>query len=354
MLSQARLLPADMHLMNTRTLQHRDGGVVHVVGVAHMSKASVQEVKTVIRTVKPDVVTVELCAQRADMLNATGAALYPVIGNFSDQSMWTLIDPFFWLYHLPMYAVQALTGVRNGEEQMAAANEAANLNANCLLVDRQVSVTLARCLDSAFAFAFSRQFPEFVVTYVPGMVWDTVTSLIGMGKESTEFGKQYHELHRLVLGSEQMNDEELTSAKDLTRELIDKAVGDVELLEESMDMMSDTLMAIINEPLLHERDRILGMHLCLLCSVHRCACCVLCIAMPVVFCASLCLLCSVHRYACCVLCIAMPVVFCASLCLLCSVHRCACCVLLCHSPAPLHRPPVQVTGFGTAVMAKQQ
>jgi pheromone shutdown protein TraB len=258
MISQARLLPADMKLMNARTLKHQNGGVVHVIGVAHMSKASVEEVKQVIRSVKPDVVGIELCGQRCDMLNATGVPLYPVIGPFSEQSMWTLVDPFFWLYHLPMYAAQALTGVRNGEEQLTAATEAAALNAHCLLIDRQVSITLARCVQRVTAFMFSWQFPEFILTYVPGLVYETAISLIGYGKDNTEFAEQYFELQRLVLGNESMSTEELVRAKSLTRDLIDKAVGDVELIESSMDPMSDTLMAIINEPLLAERDRILG------------------------------------------------------------------------------------------------
>ena len=190
---QPRLLPSDMQLMNTRTLHHKQGGVLHVVGVAHFSQASVQEVKSVIRGTRPEAVAIELCGERYGMLDRSHVPLYPVVGDMADQQLLTLIDPFFWLYHLPMYAVQALTGVRNGEEQMTAAAEAAELGAKCMLVDRRVSITVARCMDRVVDFIFSRQ--------LFAMIWRLVCECLPFGSghiqrstKGADFYQQYCEL----------------------------------------------------------------------------------------------------------------------------------------------------------------
>ena len=48
----------------------RSGSEVYLVGTAHISRKSADEVRSVIRSVKPDVVFVELCRARADAMRA--------------------------------------------------------------------------------------------------------------------------------------------------------------------------------------------------------------------------------------------------------------------------------------------
>lgn len=60
----------DKHLPSTVTLLTNEfGSRVYVVGTAHFSKESQDDVALVIRNVRPDVVMVELCASRVHMLN---------------------------------------------------------------------------------------------------------------------------------------------------------------------------------------------------------------------------------------------------------------------------------------------
>lgn len=60
----------DKNLPSTVTLlRNQFGSKIYIVGTAHFSKESQDDVSRVIRNVKPDVVMVELCAARIHMLN---------------------------------------------------------------------------------------------------------------------------------------------------------------------------------------------------------------------------------------------------------------------------------------------
>jgi pheromone shutdown-related protein TraB len=125
------------------TLLELDGRVFHVIGTAHVSKKSVEEVRALIHEVKPDTVCVELDDTRY-------AAL-------TDDSRWRKLDIFqivrerramFLMASLALQAFQRRIGerlgVRPGAELIAAVEAAHEVGAEVVLADRDVQITLKR------------------------------------------------------------------------------------------------------------------------------------------------------------------------------------------------------------------
>lgn len=127
---------------NVTHLQHR-GRDIYLVGTAHISERSVDEVKQVIDEVRPDTVCIELDATRYRTL--------------VDDSAWRQLDIFqiikqrkvlYLLTSLVLSAYQRRLGeelgVRPGAEMLAAAQGAETVGAELVLADRDIQATLKR------------------------------------------------------------------------------------------------------------------------------------------------------------------------------------------------------------------
>lgn len=125
------------------TVLEQDGRTIYLVGTAHVSDASVQEVQQVIEQVQPDVVCIELCQARYNALTSDAA--------------WKNLDIFkviregktlFLLANLAIGAYQRRIGhelgVKPGAELLAAAEKAKDVGARIELIDRDIHVTLKR------------------------------------------------------------------------------------------------------------------------------------------------------------------------------------------------------------------
>ena len=120
-----------------------DGKKILLIGTAHISQSSVDEVNTVINQVKPDTVCIELCSSRYQAMLA--------------KDQWKNMDIFkviregksFLLFaNLIMTAFQkrlgSRLGIKPGSEMFEAANVAEKLNSELVLADRDVKITLQR------------------------------------------------------------------------------------------------------------------------------------------------------------------------------------------------------------------
>ena len=120
-----------------------DGKKIFLIGTAHISQSSVDEVNTVINQVNPDTVCIELCSSRYQAMLA--------------KDQWKNMDIFkviregksFLLFaNLIMTAFQkrlgSRLGVKPGSEMFEAANVAEKLNSELVLADRDVKITLQR------------------------------------------------------------------------------------------------------------------------------------------------------------------------------------------------------------------
>ena len=114
-----------------------------LVGTAHISQSSVDEVNKVIEQEQPDTVCVELCESRHQAM--------------VDKDQWKNTDifkvvregkSFLLLSNLIMTAFQkrlgSQLGVQPGAEMLAAIQASERINAELLLVDRDVKITLQR------------------------------------------------------------------------------------------------------------------------------------------------------------------------------------------------------------------
>ncbi len=114
-----------------------------LIGTAHISQSSVDEVNHVIEQEKPDTVCIELCASRYQAM--------------MDKDQWKNMDIFkvvregksFLLFaNLIMTAFQkrlgSQLGVKPGAEMLAAAQASERVNAELVLADRDVKITLQR------------------------------------------------------------------------------------------------------------------------------------------------------------------------------------------------------------------
>lgn len=126
-------------------LKGKQGAEVHLVGTAHVSAQSCDDVANVIRTVRPQMVAVELCMARKAML-------YP--REQEDLSLWDILqklqkkneNPFALLYGWFLSSVSARLEVIPGKEFQVAYEEGRKLTppAKIVLADRPVHVTIAR------------------------------------------------------------------------------------------------------------------------------------------------------------------------------------------------------------------
>lgn len=120
-----------------------DGSSVLLVGTAHVSKDSVEQVRNLIAETRPEIVAVELCEPRYKVL--------------LDKRKWEqtpltkLIkgdQPYFFLGQSFMAMMQRSLGeelgVEPGSEMLAAIRAAKDVGAEIALVDRKIAVTLKR------------------------------------------------------------------------------------------------------------------------------------------------------------------------------------------------------------------
>ena len=123
-------------------LEYR-GRDIYLIGTAHVSQRSVEDVSRVIEEIRPDTVCVELDAARHQAL--------------VDPKRWRSLDIFqvirerrllFLLTSLVLSSYQrrlgAKLGVRPGAEMLAAIREAQRIGAELVLADRDMQATLLR------------------------------------------------------------------------------------------------------------------------------------------------------------------------------------------------------------------
>ncbi len=120
-----------------------DGRDIYLVGTAHVSKQSVEDVKTAIETLKPDTVCIELCQPRFKAMTDTD--------NWQKMDIFKIIrqkKTTFLLAQLIMSAfyrrLGEKLGVQPGAEMLEAITQADRTGAELVLADRKIEITLKR------------------------------------------------------------------------------------------------------------------------------------------------------------------------------------------------------------------
>ncbi|KOX78950.1 TraB domain-containing protein [Melipona quadrifasciata] len=130
------------------------GGKLYLVGTAHFSVESQNDVAAIIQAVQPQIVVVELCKARIDVININEEALYHNATDLSIKSLTETIRHYgvyngllhIMLYRMVAHVVKEL-GMPPGGEFRIAFEEAKKVP-NCIiqLADRSINVTLQRAL----------------------------------------------------------------------------------------------------------------------------------------------------------------------------------------------------------------
>jgi pheromone shutdown-related protein TraB len=124
------------------TVEH-EGTTYYILGTAHVSQRSVEEVQTAIKELQPDVVCVELDQARHDALMKDSA--------FRDLDVFKVVregKTLYLLAHLALSSYQRKIGqslgVKPGTELLAAVKTAREANIPVELIDRDINITLKR------------------------------------------------------------------------------------------------------------------------------------------------------------------------------------------------------------------
>ncbi len=127
---------------NVTLLEQRDRRI-YLIGTAHISERSIQEVRETIEMVHPDTVCIELCATRFQAIQDEGRLRKLNIFEVIRQK-----KVLFVLANLALSSYQRRLGeklgVKPGAEQMEAVKAAEELGAELVLADRDIQATLKR------------------------------------------------------------------------------------------------------------------------------------------------------------------------------------------------------------------
>jgi pheromone shutdown-related protein TraB len=114
-----------------------------IVGTAHVSEKSVQEVTRTIEEMRPEIVAVELCPARYRALTGQEEEQEIKISELlSGGNLYYLLVQWFLAYVQKKIGEEM--GVKPGSEMLAAAEAAQRVGARVVLVDRDVGITMQR------------------------------------------------------------------------------------------------------------------------------------------------------------------------------------------------------------------
>ncbi len=144
-----------------------------LIGTAHISKESVDEVKKVIEDNKPDIVAVELCQKRYDAITKKQEwENTPINKLLKSGNVYLLLAQTF------LGSIQRRLGkeygIEPGSEMVAAINEAKKQNLKVALVDRDISITLKRAWKK---MGLREKFR---------LIWEFLKAMVGYDEEELE------------------------------------------------------------------------------------------------------------------------------------------------------------------------
>ncbi|KAJ8956880.1 hypothetical protein NQ318_014297 [Aromia moschata] len=164
----------DSNLPETVTLlrHEKTGAKVYLIGTAHFSRESQEDVVKVITNVLPHVVVLELCSSRTNILSLDEASVLEEAKNFDMQKIMSTIrsngvyNGLMYLLLLNMSAhLTKQIGMAPGGEFRVAYREASKIsNCRILLGDRPINITLKRALSRLTWFQTAK------------LVWHLLTS----------------------------------------------------------------------------------------------------------------------------------------------------------------------------------
>lgn len=138
--------------------------MITIIGTAHISQGSIDEVRDRIRELKPDLVAVELCAARYEGLTQKkDIPIFDLIkaGNFMMMLVNTLLS-------FLQRRLGEEVGVKPGEEMLTAMSVAREEGSEVALIDRDIKLTMSRALGKMGLVEKFRVLKEMIFTATIG------------------------------------------------------------------------------------------------------------------------------------------------------------------------------------------
>ncbi len=118
--------------------------MIHLVGTAHVSKNSVEEVRKTIFDMQPDVVAVELCQARHDgLMDQRDVPVLDLIK--SGNSLLFVVNMLLSFFQK---RIGEEMGITPGKEMLVAMDVASETGARIALIDRDIKITLSRAIGN--------------------------------------------------------------------------------------------------------------------------------------------------------------------------------------------------------------
>jgi len=180
-----------------------DDREIYLVGTAHVSKESVEDVKTAVAIIEPDTICVELCEARYKTLQDPK--------NWRNMNIFRVIKEgkaIFMLAQLVMTSfykqIGDQLGVQPGAEMMEGISQAKATNAQLVLIDRDVQVTLKRVwgklgLKDKFKLFSQAMFGLFVVEKIDEEMIDELKKKDQIQGVLHTFGKEYPSIKQTLI-----------------------------------------------------------------------------------------------------------------------------------------------------------
>ena len=144
-----------------------------IVGTAHVSEKSVQEVVGRIEELRPDIVAVELCPARYRAITGQEDEREIKISELlSGGKLYLLLVQWFLAYIQRKMGEEM--GVKPGSEMLAAIEAAKKVGARVALVDRDISITIQRFWSAMSLLDKFR------------LVWSLLPAAFGRGEEEID------------------------------------------------------------------------------------------------------------------------------------------------------------------------
>ena len=135
--------------------------MITIIGTAHISRDSVDEVMEKIRELRPDVVAVELCEPRYRGL--TEQKDIPILDLIKEKNSMFVITNV--LLSLLQRRLGEEVGIKPGKEMLTAIDTAKELGIEFALVDRDIGITLKRTLSKMGLIEKMRAVKEIVFAF---------------------------------------------------------------------------------------------------------------------------------------------------------------------------------------------
>ena len=145
---------------------------LHLIGTAHVSQSSVEEVKDTIYEVQPEVVGVELDLGRYNRLMKERAGLVddeeaiPIRKIIKENKVSLFLTTTILTYF--QNKIGEDLDVKPGSEMIAAIDAANDLGVKIALLDRDINITLERVLNSVGTWGKIKFFFSFLTSFIKG------------------------------------------------------------------------------------------------------------------------------------------------------------------------------------------